>query len=146
MTPAPEKKPAAKKRAPVKRAAVPKDSTAHPRFRFWTDRRITAAFALGGVVFGVFAATSVGSLRQSRDNNTGIDSAAETLAIIKDSVDPDGRRFQEGQARTAAAVSAINEISVLAAYCAKSNQELIAIQGCVRAEYVKMHPTTTTTP
>lgn len=126
-------------KTPAKRPAAPAQKPQEPHHTsWWTDRRISL-FALGvGVLMGGFGTVVTTSLYQSRDNNAVLD-------IIKDSVDPGGRRFQEGQSRTAAAVGTINEISVYAAYCASRHAELPAIEGCVRAEYARAHPPTTTT-
>lgn len=131
--------------APVKQTATRPLVAARKRW-VWTDHRITTAFVAGGMVLGGLAAVGVSSLVQGRDNGSDITAQAEILHIIKDSVDPGGKRFQRGQAQTAAAVSSINEISVLAAHCAHKHQDLVAIQVCVQIEYQRMHPTTTTTP
>lgn len=135
MTPPAKKKAAAKKRpvARVARATPPMTATV------FTDRRIALLVTFLALVIGSLAAASTAGFVQSRTNN-------DVLGIIKDSVDPGGKRFQAGQERTASAVGSINEVSVYASYCAQQTpKDLAAIQGCVRAEYARAHPTTTTT-
>ncbi len=127
---------------PVKREPR---KTNHVAPAFFTDRRIAVLVTFLALVVGSVAAVSVGGLYQGRDNATVLDRVEETNRIIKDSVDPTGQRFQRGQAQTAEAVSAINDITVLAVFCGKQYAALLDVQGCVRAEWARSHPPTTTT-
>lgn len=130
MTPTPAKKAVAKKK-PVSVVRATPAATA----TVFTDRRIALLVTFLALVVGALAAASVAGLTLTKSNN-------DVLEIVKDSVDPGGKRFQRGQEQTAAAVGAINEITILAAYCAKASTDLSTIQGCVRAEYARMHPET----
>ncbi len=104
----------------------------------FTDRRIALLVVFLVLVVGAVAAAAGAGLAQNRTNH-------DVLNIIKDATDPSGVRYQQGQAQTAAAVAAINEITVLAVYCGKAHAVLPDIQGCVRAEWARAHPPTTTT-
>lgn len=127
----PDKKPATKR---VARAEP------HTTATVFTDRRIALIVTFLALVVGAMAAATGAGIYQGKSNG-------DVLGIIKDSVDPGGKRFQRGQEQTATAVSSINEVSVYASYCAQQTpKDLAAIQGCVRAEYARAHPTTTTTP
>lgn len=128
MTP-PAKSPDAK-RKPVSRVSRATPATTATVF---TDRRIALLVTFLALVVGALAAATVTGLAQTHSNG-------EVLNIVKDSVDPGGKRFQRGQEQTATAVSSINEISVYAAYCAHQSSDLKAIEGCVRAEYARAHP------
>lgn len=111
----------------------------------WTDRKITLAFALAGMLLGGLVAMTAAGLGQGRDNEASLNETHELLEIVKDSVEPDGKRYQRGQAQTAAAVSTINEITILAAHCAKKHDDLVEIKICVQVEYERMRPATTPT-
>lgn len=132
MTPA-AKRPAAKKAPTVVSRAEPITTAT-----VFTDRRIALLVAFLALIIGSLAAASTAGYIQSRTNN-------DVLSIIKDSVDPGGSRYQRNQAQTAAAVGDINDITQYAVYCAGQFKDLPSIQGCVRAEYARAHPPTTTT-
>lgn len=127
------------KKAPQKRVNRITPATTATVF---TDRRIALLVTFLALLIGALAAATVVGIGQSHSNG-------EILSIIKDSVDPEGRRFQEGQARTADAVASINEVTQLAVYCGQKYTDVPTIQGCVLYEYRKAHPvvaTTTTLP
>lgn len=104
----------------------------------FTDRRIALLVTFLALVVGALAAATVVGISQSQSNG-------EVLAIIKDSVDPGGKRFQRGQAQTAEAVGQINEVTQLAVFCAKKYDDVPSIQGCVLYEYRRAHPLMATT-
>lgn len=134
MPETPRKAAATKKKAAAKHVARATPATTATVF---TDRRIALLVAFLAILVGALTAATVSGVYESRSNG-------DVLKIVKDSVDPGGKRFQRGQDQTAGAVRSINEISVLAAYCAHRSSDLPSIQACVLSEYGRAHPTTTT--
>lgn len=92
------------------------------------------------LMVGAIGASEVSRIQRSQQNTPILERIQEQTAIIKDTVDPGGERFQRAQRSTTASIGSINEITVLAAYCAKTNTELPMIQACVQSEYLKLHP------
>lgn len=112
----------------------------------FTDRRLGLLIAFLALVVGAMAATTTASLRQSRSNGELLDNSTEVIEIIKDSVDPGGKRFKRGQAQTAAVVGQLNDVTVIAAYCGHQFKTLPEVRSCVASEFSKAITTTTTQP
>jgi hypothetical protein len=93
-----------------------------------------AAVAVLAIIAVVVAAVTVSQVRGTQVNNTKtIDNTAETLEIIKDCTQPEGKCFQRSQESTAAAVDNIGLLSAYAAACADQPDQQTAdeIQECV---------------
>lgn len=76
----------------------------------------------------------VEEIRRAQVTNTQtLNNSDETLQVVKDCTQPTGQCFKDGQARTAEAVSSINQVVILAAACASQEhgQTVATIQQCV---------------
>jgi hypothetical protein len=73
-------------------------------------------------------------IRSSQVTNTQtLNNSDQVLKVIKDCTQPSGECYQRAQDRTAAAVSSINQVVILAAACAgqRPGQTVVEIQNCV---------------
>jgi glutaminase len=73
-------------------------------------------------------------IRGSQVTNTKtLNNSDQVLKVIQDCTQPDGECYKRGQSQTAAAVSSINKVVILAAACAGQHpgQSVVQIQNCV---------------
>lgn len=78
-------------------------------------------------------------------NKSTIDNSAETLALVKDCVDPGGECYKRGQERTASVLGSIQQSQIRAASyaascAARGLTKPDAIYNCVLAEFAKQKP------
>ena len=84
-----------------------------------------------GIMFATIALVLGGVVAELNGSHAARD-------LIIDCVQPTGKCYQDGQARTAKAIGSINEVSVLAAACAPNYvnlplpQRVAAIEACIK--------------
>lgn len=103
-------------------------------------RRIMLALMVIAVLMGGVLTVESWRFVSGQRTREQIETQSVTLDIIRDTVDPGGSRYNRAQAAQTNAVGSINEISVIAAYCAKQFESLENIRECVAAEYQKLNP------
>lgn len=91
------------------------------------------------LMMGGIGASELSRITTAAKNTPILNQIKDQTAIIKDTVDPGGKRFQRAQAAGAASVATVNEITVLTVFCAKTHDELVDIRECVQMEYLKLH-------
>lgn len=104
------------------------------------ERRIVLMLGVLLLMIGAVGAGELSRIQTAAKNTPVLERLDDQTRIIKDTVDPGGKRFKQSRESGAASVQAVNEITVLAAYCAKVNNDLPEIQQCVRDEYLRLHP------
>lgn len=83
-----------------------------------------------GTVLSVITTLTNRSVNRATNHNTD---------IIRDCTDPEGKCFQDGQARTAEAVGNINKVVTAASFCARlpENDTLDEVEACVKRALLK---------
>lgn len=105
------------------------------RILLWMLGWLTAVFVIASLIFNAVMLPAV--LAQS-EQLVRIASSNEALnRRMLDCTQPTGTCYREGQSRTGAAIATINEVTVAAAFCAKTlppSASLAALRECIQRQ------------